>query len=129
MEKYKVGTDIKDILKNKPTTINVTDDNGKNYTLTGRYRVSGYDKNKAGTYTAYFTSTEEMPSKLKDGYGALKFRIVLEDSGSGCSSSLNADLFIPIVLFGGAAIVSLIKKFFYEIKKFKEGKRENITQR
>ena len=129
VEKYKIGTDIKDILKNKPTTITVTDDNGKNYTLTGRYRVSGYDKNKAGTYTAYFTSTEEMPSKLKDGYGALKFRIVLEDSGSGCSSSLNADLFIPMILFGGAAIVSLIKKIFYEIKKFKEGKRENITQR
>lgn len=77
-ETYPLGTELSEILANKPTTITVTDDKGKDYELEGKYRVAGYDKDTPGVYTAYFLPDGAMPAKLKDGFNCLRFEIVVE---------------------------------------------------
>lgn len=94
---YPVGTELETILADFPATISVTDDNGKTQTLTGRYRVSNFDAQRAGTYRAYFIA--DLPAKLKDSYSMLEFEICLTETG-GCSGA--------IVWQGGAAALAAV---------------------
>lgn len=87
-ETYSFGTDMKTIVSGKPTSVIVTDDNGKEYVLKGSYRISGFKNDKAGRYTAYFVLNEELPVKLKDGFNKLRFDVVISEKESGCFGSV-----------------------------------------
>ncbi|MDD6994636.1 MAG: sialidase family protein [Candidatus Borkfalkiaceae bacterium] len=86
---YKVGTDVKTILDDLPTTIKVTDEYGRDYEITGKYRAAGYNKDQAGTYKIYFIAT--LPATLKDSFSKLEFEINLVES-TGCASSLSVTM-------------------------------------
>lgn len=93
---FNTGIELKELLANYKTVITVTDENGVNHEITGTYRVSGYNKDVAGTYNAYFLT--DLPETLKDSFSLLEFKIVLEDK-KGCFGSVNTGL-VFIALFG-----------------------------
>ncbi len=98
---YSVGTELSEILAAFPTTVSVTDDNGKTIRLKGKYRVSGYNKDVAGKYMAYFIP-DTQPTGLKDSFNKFRFAIVLEEGG--CGSALGAPAAFGSVAFAGAGL-------------------------
>lgn len=107
---YPLGTEVKDIIANYPTTISVTDDNGRTIELTGKYRVSGYNKDKVGSYRAYFIP-DNQPLTLKDSFDKLSFTINVVKEEKGCKSSAGGGLGLGICLMALTALaVKKIKK-------------------
>lgn len=106
---YPLGTDVKEIIANYPTTITVTDDNGRTIEIKGKYRVSGYNKDEPGTYRAYFI-TENQPVTLKDSFNKLSFDIVLEEK-SGCVASVGGA--------GGCTLICFMALTALAVKKYK----------
>lgn len=80
---FRVGTELNDILAGFPTEITVTDEYGNSHTISGKYRVTGFHKDKVGTYKAYFIA--DLPNTLKDSFGKLEFKITLAEK-KGCGS-------------------------------------------
>lgn len=107
-EFYEVGTELAEILASKPAVVTVTDENGVNYEITGTYRVSGYDKDTAGVYQAYFNPDGALPVKLKDGFSMLNFKIVLTGK-SGCGSLLSGNYMIAAII-GAIMAIAMIRK-------------------
>lgn len=96
-EKVEIGTEVKTVLAKYKTTITVTDEYGKSHEITGKYRVTGYNKDKLGTYKAYFVA--DLPATLKDSFCMLEFKVTVVEK-QGCGSS--------IASLGGGMIASAL---------------------
>lgn len=93
-----LGTEAKDVIKNLPAEIAVTDEYGAVHVLSGTYTVSGYDKTKTGIYNGTFRTT--LPQKenlmLQDSFGLLNFKVEVKEKssasggGKGCKSGITS---------------------------------------
>ena len=110
-ERVKLGTDIKDVLAKYSKQITVTDENGKEFVLTGTYKINGYDENKEGVYQATFITS--LPAKLIDSYSLLEFSIIVESS-NGCAGSIPNTVYLLFLIPVGLVFVTIkaIKKKF-----------------
>lgn len=112
-EKVKPGTDIKDVLSRFPKQVTVTDEYGKQYTLNGSYKISGYDANTKGVYKATFVTS--LPMKLIDSFGLLEFSVIVDDStdsvsGSGCVANVSNSYYSLILIPIGLVLITIKAK-------------------
>jgi len=71
------GTSSDSIKEDLPKTIKVKDNNGKEYTLTGTWKSSGYRQYVPDSY--YFTFNTDLPMNLADNYLLLRIKIVVKE--------------------------------------------------
>lgn len=95
----KVGTPSADIRGQLPTTFKVTDSKGKQHTLTGTWKSSGYKPNVVGKY--YFTFSTDLSAYVQDTYNLLRVKVIVEEKPTTTSE-------IPWLIIGGASSVGLI---------------------
>ena len=105
---YELGTEKSDIIKELPTTINLTFEDGVELEITGKWKVSNYNKDILGTYRFYFVNDSLLPLKYSDARDLLSCYVILEekkeepenpenpggkdDDKKGCKSSLSTSL-------------------------------------
>ncbi len=80
-----VGTPSASIREKLPQTFTVQDEDGKEYTLEGKWSSSGYKQDKAGYYCLKF-EPESMPQYLSDGADKLNIIVRLVEIGGQTSS-------------------------------------------
>lgn len=65
------GTAKQTVVSSLPASVQVTDEAGVSYTLTGEWKTSDYNANETGRYTFTF-ETSDLPSDRQDGLGLLR---------------------------------------------------------
>lgn len=80
----KVGAALADVIAKLPSTVEVTDEDGKTYTLSGSWAGKNYNPQVAGEYEFYYTldATEEQKD-LKDTHKLLTVRVTVKKGGCG----------------------------------------------
>ena len=86
---FALGTAKKTIIGRLPDAVTVTFSDGENLSLTGEWKCSWYDEDKAGVYSFYFQTEQYLPLKYSDTYELLRVNVILEETeGGGCVSSV-----------------------------------------
>lgn len=105
---YSVGTTSNKVRENLPKTFTVTDENGKEYTLSGTWKSAGYQQDRAGTYVLTFNG--DMPNTLLDSYDLLRVSVTLKDGGCNSAIRPTGAILLTLVAFGAAAASVCYKK-------------------
>ena len=111
----KQGTSIDKIIKGLPTTLEVTDSNGKKHTLTGNWSSNSYNAGQNGRYAVQFQTV--LPDKLVDSFNMLRVYVTVD--GNGVNTGLAIGLGVGGGVIAAAVIVTVI------IKLRKRGKNED----
>ena len=101
-----VGTTKEQVLAMLKTTVSLVNEKGEEASVTGTWKVIGYQADQVGVYEFYFKySIHDLPEKTNDNRDILRIKVKLVNNNSsnnpnenGCKSFMN-------VIYGGIAVI------------------------
>lgn len=107
------GTLISEARKNLPTEMKVSDKDGNEYVLSGKWTAENYDAEKAGVYLLKFSATtDSLVYKVYDAHNLMQIKLIVEGK-DGCNGNLNGTdgfIFVLTTISCVCLLISAAKK-------------------